>query len=144
MFKSIAEKNILKIIIILSCLSSCAQAEVAKRKNSVYNAKDILIDSTPSKADIFIYPQGIIAKTPIYVSRLEVEDATIDFVKPGYQNETVFVESKKRLMIFRTFFGNLILLPLYPFALISDLFYGWDIKKPTDKVMVELKEANND
>ncbi len=144
MFKSVATQNSLKLFIILTCLSSCAQTEVAKRKNSTYKAKDILIESSPSGADIFIYPQGIIAKTPIYVSRLEVEDATIDFVKPGYQNETVFVESKKRLMIFRTFFGNLILLPLYPFAVISDLFGGWDILRPTDKVMVELKEDKND
>lgn len=129
-------------IFLAFALSSCAQVEVKRKKQSVYKEADILVDSNPSGADIFIYPQGIIAKTPIYVNRLELENASIDFVKYGYKEKNIFIKKKEKFLPFHTFFGNLILLPLYPFAVISDLKNGWDIEKPAEQIIVKLEEKN--
>lgn len=134
----------LYLILIIALISSCASSTVKVKKQGIYKKHDILIDSVPSNADIFIYPEGIVAKTPIYVNRLEIANATIDFKKDGYKDKSVFVKKKERFLLFHTLFGNIILLPLYPFGILYDLGGGWDIKKPGDKLVFELEKKNHD
>ncbi len=134
--------NIRNLILITCFLAftSCAQSHVSQKRKTTYLQSDILIESKPSGADIFIYPAGIVAKTPFNANRIQLENANIEVRKDGYETQNIFVEKKEKFLFFHTFFGNLMLLPLYPFAVISDLSKGWDLEKPAEQITIELKE----
>lgn len=132
-------RNLVLIIYFLT-LTSCAISHVKHQRETTYLKPDILIESKPSGADIFIYPTGIIAKTPFNANRIQLENANIEVRKDGYETQNIFVEKKESFLFFHTFFGNIILLPLYPFAVITDLINGWDLEKPADKITIELKK----
>lgn len=133
-------KLIFGFVSIVFFLSSCAGSTVKNKMAGEYKKHDIVIKSNPPGADIFIYPQGIIAQTPLRVNRLEVLNATIDAKKSGYQDTSLFVEKKESFMPVHTFFGNLILLPLYPFAVLYDLKHGWAIEKPSEEIIITLEK----
>ncbi len=132
-------KNLMLILCLLK-ISSCAQSYVEHKKKTRYLQPDILIESNPSGADIFIYPEGIIAKTPFNANRMQLKDSTIEARKDGYKNQKIFIRKKEKFLFFQTFFGNLLFAPLYPLFVISDLKNGWDLEKPADKITIDFKE----